>query len=130
MDDPGHGEDVRAPSIEDVVAICQSLNAAGARYLLIGGFAVIAHGASRTTKDIDFLVDPDPANIGLIKEALSFLPDQASREVRDTDVKDYSVVRIADEVMIAARDGTRYPRYLRSDLRCRPASRRRRRQPS
>lgn len=37
MDDPGHGQDVRAPSIEDAVAICQNLNAAGARYLLIGG---------------------------------------------------------------------------------------------
>lgn len=100
MDDPSHGRDVRAPQIEDVVSICQSLNQAGARYLLIGGFAVIAHGAGRTTKDIDFLVDPEPSNIGLIKEALSFLPDQAVLAVKDTDVREYSVVRIADEVMI------------------------------
>lgn len=100
MDDPRDGGSVRAPQIEDVVSICKSLNEAGARYLLIGGFAVIAHGASRTTKDIDFLVDPDPANIALIKKALSSLPDDAASEIKDTDVVDYSVVRIADEVMI------------------------------
>lgn len=100
MDDPSHGGDVRAPQIEDVVSICSSLNQAGARYLLIGGFAVIAHGAGRTTKDIAFLVDPDPANVGRITEALSFLPDGAAREVKATDVAEYSVVRIADEVMI------------------------------
>ncbi len=51
---------VRLPEIEDVVRICRSLNEAGARYLLIGGFAVIAHGLGRTTKDIDFLVDDAP----------------------------------------------------------------------
>lgn len=115
MDDPSHGSDVRAPQIEDVVSICQRLNEAGAKYLLIGGFAVIAHGAGRTTKDIDFLVDPDPANIRRIKEALSFLADQAAREVRDGDVADYSVVRIADEVMIdllAAACGVSYESAL------------------
>jgi hypothetical protein len=37
----------RAPEPEDLARICRSLNDAGARYMLIGGFAVIAHGASR-----------------------------------------------------------------------------------
>ena len=36
MDDPGVGGSVRAPQIEDVVSICQSLNEAGAKYLLRG----------------------------------------------------------------------------------------------
>ncbi len=57
MDDAHDGPYAREPQIEDVVRICRALNAAGARYILIGGFAVIAHGGGRTTKDIDLLVD-------------------------------------------------------------------------
>ena len=49
MDDPDDGASTRAPEPEDVVRICQALNGSGARYVLIGGFAVIAHGASRFT---------------------------------------------------------------------------------
>jgi hypothetical protein len=50
----------RAPEPADIVRICRALNEAGALYLLIGGFAVIAHGAGRFTKDIDLLVDDAP----------------------------------------------------------------------
>ncbi len=51
MADADDGEYVRLPEIEDVVRICRSLNEAGARYLLIGGFAVSAHGLGRATKE-------------------------------------------------------------------------------
>jgi len=57
MDDHHDGPHAREPQVEDLAWWCASLNSAGARYVLIGGFAVIAHGASRTTKDIDLLVD-------------------------------------------------------------------------
>jgi len=43
----------RAPEPEDLARICRALNEAGARYVLIGGFAVLAHGAGRFTKAID-----------------------------------------------------------------------------
>jgi hypothetical protein len=43
----------RAPEVDDLVRIRRSLNEAGARYVLIGGFAVIAHGGARTTRDIE-----------------------------------------------------------------------------
>lgn len=90
----------RAPQVDDLVKICRSLNEAGARYLLIGGFAVIAHGAGRTTRDIDFLVDASPANVARIKNALGVLPDNAAAEIDTDDVKRYSVVRVADEVIV------------------------------
>ena len=45
MDDPDDGAYSRAPEPEDVARICRALNDAGARYVLIGGFAVIVHGA-------------------------------------------------------------------------------------
>src|SRR5438067_2260204 len=60
VDDAHDGPYAREPQIEDVVRICRALNNAGARYVLIGGFAVIAHGGARTTKDIDLLVDAGP----------------------------------------------------------------------
>ncbi len=100
MDERHDGEDVRAPTLEDLARICAALNRSGARYLLIGGFAVIAHGAVRTTKDIDFLVDPSPENVGRVKAALSVLPDNAAAEIVDTDIETYSVVRVADEVLV------------------------------
>jgi len=100
VDDPGDGAYTRAPEPEDVVRICRALNDAGARYVLIGGFAVIAHGAGRFTKDIDLLVDDGPENVRLLKQGLSVLADNAAAEMADTDVRDYVVVRVADEVVI------------------------------
>jgi hypothetical protein len=49
--------EVRPPTLDDLRRICSSLEEQGARYVLIGGFAVILHGGERTTKDIDLLVD-------------------------------------------------------------------------
>jgi hypothetical protein len=46
------------------------LNAAGARYLLVGGYAVAFHAQPRFTKDLDVWVDPDPANASRVLAAL------------------------------------------------------------
>jgi len=91
---------VRVPEAADVARICRALNAAGARYLLIGGFAVIAHGLGRPTKDIDFLVDDSPANVARLKEGLAVLADNAAAEIDDSDIQRYTVVRVADEVLV------------------------------
>lgn len=100
MDDERDGSYSRTPDVEDVIKICQSLNSQGVDYILIGGFAVIAHGAVRTTKDIDFLVDPSVTNLKKIKEALSILPDNAIALIKDDDVEKNTVVRVADEVVV------------------------------
>ena len=100
MDDTHDGPYAREPQIEDLVRICRALNEAGARYILIGGFAVIAHGGARTTKDIDLLVDASPENVGRVKLALRILEDHAVDEVADTDVARYTVVRVADEIVV------------------------------
>jgi hypothetical protein len=94
VDDPHDGPYAREPQIEDLARICRALNEAGARYILIGGFAVIAHGGGRTTKDIDLLVDAGPDNVALVKQALRILEDRAVDEVTDTDVARYAVVRV------------------------------------
>lgn len=100
MDDPHDGPYAREPQVEDLARICRALNDAGARYILIGGFAVIAHGGARTTKDIDLLVDASPDNIARVKEALRILEDRAVDDVADTDVARYAVVRVADEIVV------------------------------
>lgn len=100
MDDTDDGAYAREPEVDDLRRICQALNETGARYVLIGGFALLAHGGGRTTKDIDLLVDDAPENIASVKKALSVLADNAAQEVADDDVRRYSVVRIADEVVV------------------------------
>ena len=100
MDDAHDGPHAREPQVEDLARICRALNDAGARYILIGGFAVIAHGGARTTKDIDLLIDAAPENVARVRQALRILEDHAADEVADDDVARYTVVRIADEVVV------------------------------
>lgn len=94
------GQKSRPPTIDDLVSVCRRLNEAGAKYILIGGFAINYYGLPRATEDIDLLVDPSADNISKIKEALSFLPDNAIKEIAPDDVEKYAVVRVADEIVI------------------------------
>ena len=100
MDDAHDGPYAREPQIEDLVRLCRALNDAAARYILIGGFPVIAHGGARTTKDIDLLIDASPENVARVKLALRVLEDHAVDDVADTDVARYAVVRVADEIVV------------------------------
>jgi hypothetical protein len=90
----------RQPRPEDLTKICAALNLESARYILIGGFAVIARGLERPTKDIDLLIDPSEDNVERIKRALAVLPDNAVREVQSGEIERYDVIRIADEVVV------------------------------
>jgi hypothetical protein len=90
----------RDPESGDLLKICAALNAAGASYIVIGGMAMVAHGFNRGTEDIDLLVDRAVENIQKLRQALSILPDNAVREVRDSDIEEYGVVRVADEVVV------------------------------
>ena len=100
MDDPGDREYSRTPQIQDVLKICRALNDQGAKYILIGGFAVIFHGFVRGTKDIDLLIDPSEANVQKLKRALAVLEDNAISLIADDEVSKYQVVRVADEVVV------------------------------
>jgi len=100
VDDQHDASYSRAPEPQDLVRLCQALNEAGARYVLIGGFAVMAHGAGRFTKDIDLLIDDSPENVARVKRGLSILSDNAAADVQDTDIRDFVVVRVADEIIV------------------------------
>lgn len=90
----------RIPTDSDLVALCRALNEAGARYIVVGGFAINHHGYIRATEDIDILIDLDPENQRRVKSGLATLPDQAILELGDDDFRDYTVVRVSDEILV------------------------------
>ena len=47
----------RDPESGDLLRICKALNERGARYIVIGGMALVYHGFHRGTEDIDLLVE-------------------------------------------------------------------------
>ena len=96
----GEAQASRAPTLDDLRKLCAALNAAGARYMVIGGLAVNYWGGQRFTQDIDLLVDPSSDNVRKVKLGLEVLPDRAAREIGDTDVQDLTVVRVMDEVTV------------------------------
>jgi hypothetical protein len=75
----------RPATWEDVKQLARLLREAQAAYALIGGYAVAAHGYNRFSEDVDILVDPAPQNTRRWVEALSQLPDGASRELVGQD---------------------------------------------
>lgn len=100
MEPPTQPSASRTPGQDDLVRLCRELNAAGVRYLVVGGFAIVQQGLVRTTEDIDLLLDPSLDNQARIKEALLYLPDQAVRELGDEDLTQYTVARVADEIVV------------------------------
>ena len=44
--------------VDELHAIAAALTAAGVRYAVCGGVAVTIHGATRSTKDLDLVIDP------------------------------------------------------------------------
>lgn len=57
----------------DVAGLLAALDASDVRYVVIGGFAVGAHGYPRATKDLDIVPDPDPDNLERLAAVLADL---------------------------------------------------------
>lgn len=90
----------RPPLEADLVGLCRALNQRGARYIVIGGFAIITAGLPRVTGDIDLLVAIDHENEAKVYSALSTLPDNAVRELQPGELQQYKVIRVADEILV------------------------------
>jgi hypothetical protein len=56
-----------------VLAIVKALQDQGARYLIVGGLAVVHHGYLRFTADVDIVLDMDQANIARAIRAFTSL---------------------------------------------------------
>jgi len=68
--------------------------------MVVGGFAVNQQGFSRTTMDIDVLIEDSPENQIRAKKALEILPDKAVLQLGDDDLRNWVVVRVCDEVVV------------------------------
>lgn len=90
----------RTPRVSDLVSLCRELNEHGARYIVVGGMAVIQWGFTRATEDVDLLVEISQENQKKVIEALRSLPDKAVNDIRPTDLEEYQVIRIADEYIV------------------------------
>jgi len=55
----------------DFAAMLSALNAAGAEYMVVGGYAVAFHAEPRYTKDLDIWVRPTPDNARRVMQALA-----------------------------------------------------------
>lgn len=99
-EDADQAPEARPPLLEDLVSLCRNLNREGARYVVIGGMAVIQAGFGRATNDIDLLIDTSQENQERVRRALMALPDQAVRDMTGDDLERYAVVRVADEIVV------------------------------
>ena len=119
MDDSNAGEGSgsklpegnRAPTDGDLATICARLNERGARYVVVGGHAIIHAGYLRFTGDIDLLVEASLENEAKVYDALTHLEDRAVLELDPGDLAKYIVLRVSDEVLVdlmAATSGIAY----------------------
>jgi len=90
----------REPTVADLRELCRNLNHRGARYVVIGGFAMAAAGYNRRTMDVDLLIDTSGDNESKVLEAVAQLPDGAAREVAPGEIARWTVVRVADEIVV------------------------------
>jgi len=90
----------RTPEEDDLVKLCAALNDQGALYLVVGGMAMNQQGLLRATEDIDLLLEKSRDNQERVLKALEVLPDRAVLEVDKNDLDDYTVVRVADEIVV------------------------------
>jgi len=90
----------REPRVEDLAELCRELNRLGAKYVVVGGFAMRAAGYLRQTMDIDLIVASDRENEVRVYQALSKLPDNAVRDLQPGELARYTVIRVADEIVV------------------------------
>lgn len=90
----------RPPTQADLVGLCRELNQRGAKYVVVGGLAIIAAGHARMTADVDLMVAVDAENEAKVFSALSTLPDNAVRELQPGELQQYNVIRVGDEILV------------------------------
>jgi len=99
-DRPPEELESREPTVEDLRDLCRELNRRGAKYLVIGGFAMRAANYNRTTMDVDLMVAADLENEAKVYSALATLPDNAVRELQPGELQKHNVIRVGDEILV------------------------------
>ena len=90
----------RPPVQADLSKLCRELNQRGAKYVVVGGLAIISAGMSRMTTDVDLIVAADLENEAKVYAALATLPDKAVLELQPGELQQYNVIRVGDEILV------------------------------
>ncbi len=90
----------RPATVDDLKLLIRALNDAGAEYVLIGGYALFAHGYHRATTDIDVLVPATLEAGKKTKAALMTLPDQAAKDIDPAWFAEGDNIRVADHFVV------------------------------
>ena len=69
-----------------LATLCAALNAAEARYVLVGAQAGVLWGHARTTRDFDLLIEPTVENARRVLQALETLGFVLARDCSPTDL--------------------------------------------
>lgn len=90
----------RPATLDDLKKLLCLFNDARIEYLLIGGYALFAHGYQRATTDIDFIFPPRTDVGVLVKKALMSLPDKVAAGIDPTWFEEGETIRVADQFLV------------------------------
>jgi len=90
----------RPATLQDLKDLIKSLNDNDVDYMLIGGYALYAHGLYRTTTDIDLLVPQKKETGKKLVQALLVLPDKAAKDIDLDWFGQGETIRLADEIVV------------------------------
>jgi predicted nucleotidyltransferase len=90
----------RPATLDDLKTLLRSLNEHEVDYLLIGGYALAAHGYQRATVDIDVVVPATRESGQRVKDALMVLPDQVARDIEPEWFAEGDNIRVADAFVV------------------------------
>jgi hypothetical protein len=88
-DSPSNELECREPTVEDLRDLCREFNQRGAKYVVVGAFAIRAADYVRHTMDVDLIVAADLENEAKVFSALSTLPDNAVRELQPGELQQF-----------------------------------------
>ena len=80
-------EQINRMKVASLEAIFRALQEAEARYLVVGGIAVIAHGYVRLTKDLDLVLDLSSESL---KRSLTVLQSLGYRPINPVPILDFA----------------------------------------
>jgi hypothetical protein len=90
----------RPATLDDLKKLLAALHRERADYLLIGAYALLAHGYPRATVDIDLIVPARRDAAEPIRRALLVLADRSARELAPEWFEEGEGIRLADEIVV------------------------------
>ena len=79
-----------------VARVCSLLNSVEARYVIVGATAMQLWGTSRSTRDVDVLIEPTLDNASRVLDALARLPFGVATELTPDAILKRGVTMIGD----------------------------------